>query len=255
MTNDMRGMYVREAIEHYFAQVIFHTDAGASWRMYDWTSRGAIHAEFHQTGIATSMGHFISPSNEISHLRRLIERGQEQDPPDEALRRKLEGYDGWPHPGLEGRPFENFLIPLLREPRIPADDPARALPVFSPEAKTPIAVRSDRAGGSVMLISGHQLDEDLPLERYPALPAIGVAGALASAGFAKEGNEPIDPVDLVVDGATFQQRGGWAVAWTTVHDGVLRAISIRALDATEREWKGLLLPLKEFAASIDATVE
>lgn len=251
----MREAYVKESLEHYFAKVIFGLDAGARWTAYESTARGAVNINHREIGVTLSTGRFVLVNQQINHVVDLLHRGQAQGTEDTALERKLDRYDGWIDLGAADGTAKSILSPFLDAPRIPAADPSRTLPTIKASDTEPPEPQKHRVGGSVMLVGGHQTDVDLSPGRLPALPAESVAAALSAVGFVGPSDTPVQSPWLLRDGATFEHLKGWAAAWTSVRGEALRTITIRALDADEEEWKALLLPLREFAASIDATLD
>lgn len=94
---------------------------------------------------------------------------------------------------------------------------------------------------------------DRPFHRMKALPEAAVAEALCRAGFVDD-DKPITAAAVLTDGATFEHELGWAIAQTIVSRNRLRAVTIKGLDANKAEWQELNRALKEFAATIGATL-
>lgn len=253
-SDDWRGAYVIEAMASYLATAIFLADPGAIWKVYDWKTRGAVDSNFHHTGILVSTGHFIKPSQIVASQARRLVQNTEQPDPEAALQRVLSVYDGW----LSSLPPEvsddSILTPLLSDAPLPLDHPRRALPDLSrlPAAIPPPA--KDRAGGQLILAMGSwESFGERPHDRLKPLPHGAVSDALTRAGFI-DGDKSISADSVLVDDATFEHELGWAVAQTVVSRNRLRAVAIEGLDANKSEWQELCRRLKEFAASIGATL-
>lgn len=203
----------------------------------------------------TTFGRFIQVNREIDAITDRMKERKEQGSPTEALRAKLQRHAGWIDLEAADLSRESILAPFLTKPSLPMDVPSRRLPVITPAETLSVAPKAERAGGLVLLVGDPQTDVDTPLEQLPVLPAASVASALSAVGLVGPADGPLELTSLLTDGATFEHLKGWAVAWTAVSRNRLRTVTIRALDASAEEWKSLLLPLREFAASIDATLD
>lgn len=246
--------YVLEAISHYVFEVLLRLYPETEWDVCDYGPwRGARTVGQNETAIRIGRSRFVRIMTTVGTFAARVRDGDELARPERAIAEALQtilGLDALPV--QEPRP--SILSPLVDAPTpaLPAEARLRRFTDESVADPDEIPGRQ-RARGESFLYRGPG-EPEVERDEAPPIPIGPMTEVLNLLGF-RHGERNILPSDLSGSGASFDHIDGRGYVEAYVFGGELRELRVAPLNATDAHWTPILRTLKEFAASVDATLE
>lgn len=237
-----RSQFVGEAIAHYLVEVIRGRFADARWGFDEALHENTI--SYHEPKVLTPSGWWDVESIGTRFARSAEEREAARVPGRllDKVTATLGDLEEWPVPSSQ-----SILIPLLREPPIPWNDPRRTPP------RSIAAVVPDD-GSWTMPESGEILaialdDPERPAEWQP-IPEDPVATELARRGWRAFDGGPIRPELLRTDHQVLFWGDRRAALYTIAEAGRCRGFAFEVVSIADDEYLTVVSGLNDIAATI-----